>query len=79
MVHSLYLEIGEGSEAKIFTGQRKARAEHFVNVSASDSIYYGRYDSSKSGFQYIPGRITISRDTKVQIKIFKMFQIGHGL
>ena len=31
LVHSLYLDIGEGSEAKIFIGQRKVRAEHCVN------------------------------------------------
>ena len=55
MVHSLYLNIGEGSEDEIFTRQIKFRVEHCVKMSAPDSLYSGRYDSSKSGFEPIPG------------------------
>ena len=47
LVHLLCVKIGEGSEAKNFTGQRKLRAEHCVNISALYSLYSSRYDSSK--------------------------------
>ena len=55
LVDSLYLEIGEGSRVETFTGRRKIPDIHCVKASASDSLYFGRYDSSKLGFQLLPG------------------------
>ena len=55
LVHSLYIDIGEGSEAKMFTVQIKIHDEHCVKFSASYSLYSTRYDSSKLGFQPLPG------------------------
>ena len=54
LVHSLYLKIGEVSEAKIFTSQRKIRGEHYIKILASYFLYSMRYDSSKLGFQHLP-------------------------
>ena len=57
LVDSLYLEIREGSGAEMFTGQIKIPDISCVNVSASYFLYSGRYDSSKLGFQSLPGFI----------------------
>ena len=42
LVNLLYLDIGEGSEAKICTGQRKSCTKHCVKTSASYSLYSRR-------------------------------------
>ena len=63
LVHFLYLNIGEGSGAKTFTGQREIPYLPYVKVSASQLQYSGIYDSSKSGFQLLP-RFIIKQDTQ---------------
>ena len=54
LVRSIYIDIGEGLGAKIFTGQIEIRALHCVKVSASNSLYFGIYASYKLGFQPLP-------------------------
>ena len=55
LVDSLYLDIGEVSRDKDFTIQVQIPDVQCVKVSSSDSLYSGIYDSSKLGFQPLPG------------------------
>ena len=57
LVHLLYLDIGEGSRAEIFKGQRKNPDVPCVKISSSYSLYSWTYDSSKSRFQPLLGLI----------------------
>ena len=46
--------MGEGLEAETFIGQREILVVPCVKFSASDSLYFRRYGSSKSRFQPPP-------------------------
>ena len=57
MVHSLYFEVSEVSEAENCRGLRYNSDVHCVKNPASYSLYSGRYDPSKLEVQPLPESI----------------------